>query len=166
MSKKAPQRHFSRGASPSRLAVLKRTWHCFQVDRIPLVSAGATFFIVLAIFPAFASTVALFGMFGDRAEIAQLIYRASAFLPRGGIATLNTELHRLIAQPPQTIGLTFVSGAIVALWSASGGVKAILEGLDIAYEVQETRNFFRFSLVAILVAALASLLQPFPSTWP
>lgn len=154
MNEKSRRPFLSLGSSPFRLAIWKRTWHCFQADRIPLVSAGAAFFIVLAVFPAFASIVALFGMFSDRAEIAQLIYRVSDFLPRGGIATLNNELQRLIAQPPQAIGLTFVAGAVVAVLSASSGVKAILEGLDIAYEVRETRHFIRFSLVAILVAAL------------
>jgi len=109
---------------------------------------------VLAIFPAFASVVALFGLFWDPAEISHQIYRVSAFLPRGGVITLNSELQRLSAQPPQSLGLAVGASSLVALWSASGGVKAILEGLDVAYEVRETRGFLRFSVSALIIAAL------------
>lgn len=142
------------GPSPFKLAVFKRTWHCFERDRIPLVAAGATFFIVLAVFPTFASIVTLFGLFWDRAEIAQQIYRVSAFLPRGGVATMSSELQRLSSQPPQAIGLAWAASSLIALWSASGGVKAIMEGLDVAYEVRETRGFLKFSLSALFIALL------------
>ncbi len=118
------------------------------------MAAGATFFIVLAIFPTFASIVTLFGLFWDRAEISQQIYRVSAFLPRGGVATMSSELQRLSAQPPQAIGLAWAVSSLVALWSASGGVKAIMEGLDVAYEVRETRSFFKFTLSALFIAVL------------
>jgi membrane protein len=134
--------------------ILVRTWHCFQADRIPLVAAGATFYILLALFPAFASIVSLYGLFADRASLAHEIYRASAFLPRGAVITLNAELQRLIAQPPQKAGLTFLVSTMIALWSASGGVKAIVEGLDVAYEVRENRSFLKLSAIALLITAL------------
>ncbi len=134
--------------------ILARAWHCFQLDRIPLIAAGATFYILLALFPAFASIVSLYGLFADRTSIAHEIYRASAFLPRGAILTLNAELQRLIAQPPHKVGLTFLGSTMLALWSASGGVKAIVEGLDVAYEVRENRSFWKFSAIAFLITVL------------
>jgi len=134
--------------------ILVRTWHCFQADRIPLVAAGATFYILLALFPAFASIVSLYGLFADRASLAHEIYRASAFLPRGAVITLNAELQRLIAQPPQKASLTFLVSTMIALWSASGGVKAIVEGLDVAYEVRENRSFLKLSAIALLITGL------------
>lgn len=134
--------------------ILARSWRCFQADRIPLVAAGATFYILLALFPGFASIVSLYGIFADRASIAHEIYRVSAFLPRGAVITLNTELHRLIAQPTQKAGVTFLISTLIAVWSASGGVKAIIEGLDVAYEVRENRSFLKFSAIALLITVL------------
>lgn len=144
----------TRGLHAGLLDVLARTWHCFQTDRIPLVAAGATFYILLALFPAFASIVSLYGLFADRASLAHEIYRVSAFLPRGAVITLNTELQRLIAQPAQKAGVTFLISSVIALWSASGGVKAIVEGLDVAYEVRENRSFLKLSAIALLITAL------------
>lgn len=136
------------------MGIIARTWACFQADRIPLVAAGATFYILLALFPAFASIVSLYGIFADRATIAHEIYRASAFLPHGAVITLNEELQRLIAQSTHKAGLTFLISTFIALWSASGGVKAIVEGLDVAYEVRESRNFVKLSATALLITAL------------
>lgn len=154
----APAVRSARGARRDFLGLLTRTWYCFQNDRIPLVAAGATFYILLALFPAFASIVSLYGIFADRSSIASEIYRVSAFLPRGAVITLNMELQRLIAQPAQKAGFTFIISTLIALWSASGGVKAIVEGLDVAYEVRENRSFLKFSAIALLITVLGIIL--------
>ena len=43
---------------------------------------------------------------------------------------------------------------MVALWSASGDIKAIVEVLDVAYEVKENRSFFKLSAIALMITAL------------
>lgn len=142
---------------PARIArLLLRTWRRFLADRIPLVAAGAAFFIILALFPGFASVVSLFGFFSDRSMLADEIYRLSAFLPRGAVVTLNAELQRLIARPEQA-GITFLFSSLVALWSASSGVRAVLEGLDVAYEVGEDRPLLKLLATSILLTALGAI---------
>ena len=44
-----------------------RVWSEFWEDRILTVAAGTTFFGLLALFPAIASIVSLYGIFADRA---------------------------------------------------------------------------------------------------
>jgi membrane protein len=135
-------------------AIFLNSWRRFLAHRIPLVAAGATFFILLALFPAFASAVSLYGLFSDRAALASEVYRLSAFLPRGAVITLNAELQRLIAEPPQRAGLTFLFSSFFALWSASGGARALMEGLDVACEVSEDRSFIRLVGVSLLLTIL------------
>lgn len=139
------------------LRLLGRTYVQFDQDRIVYVAAGATFFILLALFPAFASIVTLYGLFADRATIAHELVWASRFLPRGAVIVLDTELRRLIARTPQHMGLAFVVSTSVALWSASGGFKALVDGLNVAYEVRETRGFFRLSFTALMLTGAAIL---------
>jgi membrane protein len=128
----------------------KRIYAEFDKDRIPTVAGGITFFILLAIFPAIASIVSLYGMFAHRSTIARDIDLMSGFLPGGAISILNAELHRLIVQKASKLDFTFLVSSFVALWSASGGFKALIEGLNVAYEVPETRSFFRLSLNALI----------------
>jgi membrane protein len=127
----------------------------FDRDHIPAVAAGATFFILLALFPAFASIVTLYGFLAHRSTIARELAQVSAFLPRGAIVVLTADLDRLIAQKPQKMGLTFMVSTILALWSASGGLKALVDGLNVAYEVEETRSFAKRSLIALLLTGAA-----------
>jgi membrane protein len=134
---------------------LIRLYTCFNDHRIPEISAGATFFVLLAIFPAFTSVVTLYGLFADRTSIAHVLELVSRFLPRGALIVLNAELHRLIAQDIPKLGLTFLLSTLIAIWSASGGLKAVISGLNIAYEVAETRRFFRRSLLAFAFTAAA-----------
>lgn len=137
------------------LRTARNTYIQFDKDRIPAVAASTTFFVLLAIFPAFASIVSLYGLFADRTTIAQQLHQIQPFLPHGAIVVLDNDLQRLIERPPQQIGLTFIIGLAIALWSASGGFRALVEGLNIAYDASERRGFLKLSLVGVLMTACA-----------
>ncbi|MBS0472208.1 MAG: YihY/virulence factor BrkB family protein [Proteobacteria bacterium] len=135
-----------------------RVFDEFSQDHIPTIAAGITFFALLAIFPAIGAIVSLYGMFSDRASIAHDLALMSGFLPGGAITILNDELVRLAAQPPQTLSLTFLGSSLVALWSASGGFKALVDGLNVAYEVPEPRSFLQLSIEALIFTLTAIVL--------
>jgi membrane protein len=42
-----------------------------------------------------------------------------------------------------------IVGILLALWSASRGTSGMITALDIAYDEEESRSFFRFNLIAI-----------------
>lgn len=134
-----------------------RVYEEFSQDRIPTVAGGITFFALLALFPAIGSAVSLYGLFADRASIAHDLDLVTDFLPGGAITILKAELGRLSAQPNDTLSLAFLGSSLVALWSASGGFKALVDGLNVAYEVPETRSFLRLSINALLFTAAAIL---------
>lgn len=135
--------------------VLHETYDRFDRDRIPEMAAGATFFMLLALFPAFASIVTLYGLFADRATIAHELAFVGLFLPRGAVVILNGELHRLMGQHMPRLGAAFLFSTAIALWSASGGLKGLVYGLNVAYEAEETRGFFRLSAIAVLFTGAA-----------
>lgn len=148
----------------------KRIYQEFSDDRIPTVAGGITFFVLLALFPAIAATVSLFGLFSHHTEISRDVDLVSGFLPGGAVTILRAELHRLAGQKPAALNLTFLVGFVVALWSASGGYKALVEGLNVAFEVRESRSFLHQTLNALIftvagivfAAALISLGMAMP----
>lgn len=137
--------------------LVKRVYSEFSEDRIPTVAGGITFFALLAIFPAIAATVSLYGIFAQPAEITRDVDLVSGFLPGGAVAILRSELHRLTSQKPANLNIAFIVSFIIALWSASGGFKALVEGLNIAFEVRETRSFFQQTILA-LISTFAGIL--------
>jgi membrane protein len=134
---------------------LRRALKEFSDDRIPSVAGGITFFTLLAMFPALASIVSLYGLFADPSAIAREIPYIAKFLPEGGVRVLNEHLPRLTAQAPHKSGGAFALGSLIALWSASGGFSGLIDGLNIAYETSETRGIIHRSGLALLFTLLA-----------
>ena len=140
---------------PSWFALCEETLAEASRDRIPTVAAGVTFFVLLAMFPGIASVVSLYGLFADRTSIAHVLDAVAPYVPSGAITVLNNDLHRLIAQKPEKLDIAFFGGFIVATWSASGGLKGLIDGLNAAYETQEERSFFTLSIVAFALTLAA-----------
>lgn len=122
----------------------------FWEDQVLTVAGGITFFTLLAIFPAIGATVTLIVQFVGRVELNHTLNLISGFLPDGAVTILRAEFHRLGTQRPGTLNLTFFVSLAVALWSASGGYKALVEGLNVAFEVKEKRSFLRQTLNALI----------------
>jgi membrane protein len=135
--------------------ILRRAFEEFSDDRIPSVAGSITFFFLLALFPAVACVASVYGLFADRATIAHVLRLVSTFLPQGAVDVLRTDFIRLAALPAAKLNIGFVTALVLAIWSASGGIKALIEGLNIAYETRETRSFFRLTLHALMLTTLA-----------
>jgi membrane protein len=141
--------------------ILWRVYAEFLEDRITLIAAGASFYLLLALFPALAAFVSIYGFVADPQTIAEHIAFLGGVLPTGGIDLIRTQLQSLAAANESTLSLAFVVGLAVALWSANSGIKTLFEALNIAYEEREKRSFLRlnvtafvFTLGAILIGVL------------
>jgi membrane protein len=139
-------------------ALARRIYSEFSEDRVPAVAGGITFFFLLAVFPALACIVSLYGLFDDRGSLLEGLNAISAFLPKGAVAVLSAEVQRLVAQKPMALNLAVLFGFCVAVWSASGGLKALIDGLNIAFETAETRSLIGRTLSTLVLTLLALLL--------
>lgn len=137
--------------------VIQRVYREFFEDSIPTVAGGVTFFFLIALFPGISCVVSLYGLVADKAAIGRDLDLVSGFLPGGAVTVLRAELLRLAAMKSVGFGPTFFAGLAIAVWSASGGFKALVEALNVAYEVKESRGFIRLSLNALLFTAAAIL---------
>lgn len=132
------------------ITLLRSTATEISEDRIFAVAGGITFFTLLAMFPGLGILVSLYGIFGDRTSIAHVVDAALPFLPSGAITVLDGALRRLVAEKTAPMNFSFCMTLLVALWSASGGVSALIDGLNVACETKETRSFWRLTANAIL----------------
>jgi membrane protein len=125
-----------------------RVWDEVGRDRILLVAAGVTFYLLLALFPALAAFVSLYGFVSDPITIADHVSYLGGLLPSGGVDLVRHQLEAL-ARQKEALGLGFVVGLIIALWSANNGIKALFEAMNIAYEEREKRGFVELNLLSI-----------------
>src|SRR4029079_936608 len=116
------------------------------------------FYFLLALFPLLLFLTALLGYFADPGtELRRnLLTYLSAIVPVSAFDLINTTVDE-ISQKRSGGKLWF--GLLTSLWFASSGMGAIIAGLNVAYDVKETRAWWIRTLLAILLTiALAALI--------
>ena len=142
--------------------ILLRTWKEISDDHVSLIAAGVGFYGLLALFPAIAAMIAIWGLLFDPQQIEQQIETGSGFLPQDA-AAIVTEQARKVAAGGGGLSLAAAGGILFALYSAAKGMKALIEGLNIINDEQEERGFIKLNLIALgitllmIVAMLAAL---------
>jgi membrane protein len=127
-----------------------RTWSEFNNDRITQVAGGVAFFALLAVFPALAAFVSLYGMFGDVGAAEKQLSLFSGVLPHDTIKFAAEQMARFAAKGSGQLSFAFVLSLLVSIWSANGAVKALFDGLNVAYEQHEKRGIVRLNLTSLL----------------
>jgi membrane protein len=130
--------------------ILYRMFRSINDDRILLTSAGVTFYMLLALVPTLTSVVAIYGLFNNTSDVANQVDLLVGLVPSGGIDIIRDQLTRLTTESSRTLSFTLLISIAIALWSASAGVKALFEAMNIAYHEQERRPFLKLQLIALL----------------
>jgi membrane protein len=140
--------------------ILWRSYAQINEDRLLAVAAGVVFYGLLAIFPAVTALVSLYGLFANPTAIGDHISIVAGILPQGAVDILREQVGRLTTGTQTRLGLGFILGLAVALWSANAGMKAIMDALNVVYEEKEKRSFVRLNLISFVftLAAIASAL--------
>jgi membrane protein len=129
--------------------ILWRTYEEFGKDRITSVAAGVTYYALLAIFPAIAALVSIYGLFADPATIQDHLNAMSGVLPGGALEIVGEQVKRISSQGGGALGFGFIFGLVLSLWSANAGMKAVFDALNIVNDEDEKRSFIRLNLVSL-----------------
>ena len=119
-------------------------------DRVFSVAAGVTFYALLAIFPAIAAFVSLYGLVADATTINQHLALLSGVLPAGAIEIIGEQVKSLTSKAGSTLGFAFFFGLAISLCSANAGMKAMFDALNVVYDEDEKRGFIKLKLQALL----------------
>jgi membrane protein len=140
--------------------ILWRAYEEFGQDRIMAVAAGVTYYALLALFPAIAALVSIYGLFADPATIQEHLDTLSDVLPGGAMNIIREQVTRIASAGGGTLGLSFIIGLGISLWSANAGMKAVLDALNIVYDEEEKRGFLALNLQSLTftLAAIAFVL--------
>ena len=140
--------------------ILIRVYSEFSENRIFSLAAASTYYGLLAMFPAMAALVAIYGLFSDPNEIGKQLSSLQGLLPGGAMDIIGDELKRVASQSNGTLSFAMIAGVIVALWSANSGVKSLFYSLNQVYGEKEKRGFIKLNLVSLTftISAIALLI--------
>lgn len=135
--------------APGWKEILVRVYKEFTRDRVLLVAAGATFYLLLAMVPAMTAFISVYGLFADPATVQQHIAFINDYVPGGGQEIIGEQLTRLSQQPNTGLGIALAVSLAIALWSANAGMKALFEAMNVAYDEREKRGFVKLTLTSL-----------------
>jgi membrane protein len=135
------------------IETVERLWRRSSEANLGMISAGVAFFGFLAIFPAVAAVIAVWGFASDPGVIRGQTQVLQDFLPPDAFRLLDGQVQALIAANGDTFGVTTIVSTLIALWSARAGVDALIQGLDAAYGTH-TRGGMWHAVQAVLLTAV------------
>jgi membrane protein len=128
-------------------------------DQIPLLAAGVAFYALLSLFPAIIAAVSIYGLVADPETVRDQIDRLTQLLSPETAGILSQQIRQVTAGAGGALGLATVLGIATALWSASSGMKALVTGVNMAYDETESRKFLKLRGLALLLTLGAMLLM-------
>src|SRR3954468_5663984 len=146
--------------APGWRYILWRVKDRISADNLSIISAGVAFYALLAIFPALIALVGLYGMAFDPQQVAQHLSALTAVLPGEAADLIGEQLGEVTTMERSSLGVGSIAAVLLALWSASAGMRTLMTALDVAYSEKETRGTLRFyasSLVLTLGAVLGAI---------
>lgn len=157
-----------RGLAPFRSPVtlrefLRRVGNNIVADKLTGLAAQMSYYFVLSLFPFLLTLAALMGMLAVSGVWDKLLSWIVAYLPSGAQAIV---VETILSLTRGRVGF-FSIGLIGTLWAASSGVMNLMEALNAAYGVRETRSFWirlKLALATIFVVSLLVLIAFVGST--
>jgi membrane protein len=131
-------------ASPGWAHVGWRVFASISKHRLLTISGGVAFFALLAIFPALATIVSLYSLFGDPHAIPERVALLAGVVPTSIIDLIKEEIRSLAEKNMSTLSTAFLIGLLVSVWSANSGVSALFEALNVVHGETEERGLLQF----------------------
>jgi membrane protein len=131
--------------------ILIRVKDQIKEDHISIVSAGVAFYFFLALFPAIAAIVSIYGLAVEPAQVEQQLNQSANFLPAEAYEMVAGILQNTASKSSSALGWSLVLSILISLWSANKATTAMFEGVNIAYHESDDRNFFIKNGTTLLV---------------
>jgi membrane protein len=124
-----------------------------------LVAAGVAFYAFLAFIPALIAFISVYGLVADPSDVKRQVNDIASALPKEVQNFLSFQLNAIIKANTSAVSITLVVAIVIALWSASGGMAAIITGINVAHERDEPKSFItkRGKALALTLGAIVFL---------
>lgn len=142
-----------RGLSLKKLA--RDLYRALADDAVTDTAAQLSYYFLFALFPFLFFLVTLVAYLPIHGAVGSVMDRLQYVMPPEALEVVRGHLHALVNnQRPKLLSI----GLAVTMWTASRGVDALRKGLNLAYDVPESRPFWRTQASAIAMTVAGALL--------
>jgi membrane protein len=142
-----------RGVSP--WTILRHLYRAVVDDAITDTAAQLSYYFLFALFPFLFFLTTLAAYLPLHSAVDAVMERLQAVMPAEALMVVQTHTESLLNEPRPKL-LTI--GLVVTLWSASRGVDALRRGLNLAYDVPESRPIWATQPLAMGMTVAGAVL--------
>ncbi len=126
---------------------------------LTLVAAGVAFYAFLALVPALVAFISIYGLVANPEDVARQVEDVASALPKEVQDFLVFQLTSIANANRAGVSVTLVIAVAIALWSASGGMAALITGIHVANGQEEESGFVakRGKALALMIGAIVFL---------
>ena len=135
-------------------ALARRVWREAWDDEVTIRAAALSYYWLFSLFPALLFLVALVGYLPLTGLQQRLTAYITTVLPPDAAATVTRTLDEVLRG---NRGDLLSIGVLLALWAGSNGMASVISTLNIAYDVDESRAWWRRRALAIVLTVAFSL---------
>ncbi|MGI9048309.1 MAG: YihY/virulence factor BrkB family protein [Rubrobacteraceae bacterium] len=147
------------GGRLGTVEMLKRTFKEATEDHLAAFAGNLTYKGLFALFPFFVFLLSLLGIFGSDTLLPKLLDSASGVLPASATDFISKQLLGITKSNADS---AFTFGAIIsilfALWGVSGAFRSIMEAMNVMYEIEEERPFWKVYGISIFLSLVVAVL--------
>lgn len=167
-----PARFLQRPAKGWHDALL-RIKESISRDALSLMAAGVAFYAFLSLFPTITALLSIYGLMADPSHATHQLSTMPGALPGPAIQIIQKQMHTIAQGSNSTLSISLIVSIVLAAYSASKGISALISALNIVYDKDETRGFIKrtgltlaLTLASIMFAALMLLVISLPGYLP
>ncbi len=145
-------------AAPLR-SIPKKLAPRIREHNLTLIAAGVAFYAFLAFVPALVALISIYGLVADPSDVTRQVENTASALPQEVQDFLVFQLKAITDADKAGVSITLFVAIALALWSASGGMTALVTGIHVAHDHDQPKSFLtrRGKALALTFAALIFL---------
>ncbi len=129
-------------------------------DHVSAFAGNLTYKTLFAIFPFFTFLLSLLGLFNAKSLVNSMIDYLSGVMPESAATFIEDQLLSITqSQAESAFTLSAIISIALALWGVSGAFRSIMEAMNVMYEVEEDRPFWKVYGLSIFMSLAVIILM-------
>lgn len=129
-------------------------------DHVSAFAGNLTYKALFAIFPFFTFLLSLLGLFNATSLVTDMLDRVSGALPESATTFIENQLVPLTkSQAESAFTVAAIISILLALWGVSGAFRSVMEAMNVMYEVEEDRPFWKKYGISIFISLAVIVLM-------
>ncbi|HEY6037336.1 MAG TPA: YihY/virulence factor BrkB family protein [Kofleriaceae bacterium] len=127
------------------------------LGEMPVLAAGTALFAIIAVVPALAAVVSIYGIAVDPNEIQRHLKGLETVMPVQVVEFVSSQLERMARESHGVLGFQIAGSLAAAMISARSSARSLIVSLNRAYRVREQRSAGKKLAMTLAMGAMTLL---------